>query len=107
MLNSEASSTKGKDTCHTENKADSADYIAGSLYDFCVAIQRSKSTDNIQTGWVDGEFKDGETKVDGNAKAIITKNFVAAQAGTFGPVCYDLGITWKRGLEKYLRRLGF
>lgn len=105
IINSMTGSTDDKDSCDVADREDSATYFAGALYDFCMAIQRAKSVDDIEKIAVNGEFNDDVTKVSG--KVTVTKNFIASQADVFGPACQNLGIVWKRGLLSTLRTMGF
>lgn len=107
ILNSESATTQtsGGDQCNVKgNTALTANYFASSIYDFCMAIQTAQSG-NTNTDFLYGEFSDsnGDT-ADGDI--AITRNFVAAQAGNWGPVCSGLGIIWKKILARSRGAIG-
>jgi hypothetical protein len=98
------SQTSGNDQCNVQSdKARTANYFASSVYDFCMAIQ-SAQTANTNTDFLYGEFDDsnGDTA---HGDIAITRNFVAAQAGNWGPTCSGLGISWRRVLARSLGAL--
>lgn len=106
IWNAETAQTNGNDGCSVDSDpALTANYFASSLYDFCMAIQAAKSTANINSDYVYGEFSNTNGDVaDGNVG--ITRNFIAAQSGNFGPSCSALGITWKKMLARSAGFLG-
>lgn len=107
ILNTESGTTQtsGQDQCNVKSDtARTANYFASSTYEFCMAIQEAKSG-KANTDYLFGEFSNsnGDT-ADGDI--AITRNFIAAQAGNWGPTCSGLGITWKRALARSLGALG-
>ncbi|KAH6641887.1 hypothetical protein F5144DRAFT_545876 [Chaetomium tenue] len=84
--------------CDTRDPANMAASYASSIHQFCLAIQRANNF-TTQTHYTDGQFQAGERVIDGSAN--LFKGFVAAQKGNFGPVCYSVGVTWKRMTEKF------
>ncbi|KAK0627853.1 hypothetical protein B0T14DRAFT_563623 [Immersiella caudata] len=95
-VNAESAQTQGPDGCSVDtDKERTANYYASSLYDFCMAIQASKSV-GVQRQHVFGQVHDDGAV--GDKSVGVVKQFIAAQAGNFGPVCHSYGIEWKRAL---------
>ena len=96
IWNSKNAQTSGPDGCNVDtNKPDTANKFASSMYDFCIAIQQARSVDTNRE-FVFGQF-DNNDNADRSVGVVV--NFIAAQAGNFGPVCEAYGVTWKRALE--------
>lgn len=96
ILNSEHKATSGQDQCGIRKPSQLAYDYADALYQFCQAIRDSKDT--VQAN----HFYSGEVTNDGSTEdgsMAMTKAFIAAQAGNFGPACKDLGVEFKRSLK--------
>ena len=77
------------------DKARTADHYSSALYEFCMAIQSTKSVEGAPREIVFGQMTDDQTA---DRSVGVVKQFIAAQAGNFGPVCQAFGIEWKRAL---------
>lgn len=96
FINSRSTVTPGNDECNIADVARTADFYANSLYDFCAAIQSARKV-QANTEFYNGEFSIADGAVE-DGKVAVTRNFIASQAGTFGPTCAGLGISWKRSI---------
>jgi hypothetical protein len=96
FLNSDHSlqGQKKSDACDLHDRSFLANDFASAVGEFCVAIQKAQST-TTETHFIAGDVANSGSHTEKGERAM-TKAFVAAQAGNFGPVCSAMGITWKR-----------
>lgn len=84
--------------CDARNPANMAESYASSIYEFCLAIQRANNF-TTETRFTDGQFQAGGRHINGSVN--LFKGFIAAQKDNFGPVCYSVGVTWKKMAERF------
>lgn len=94
ILNSKHVKTEDEnDGCDVAQRQKLANDFTGAIIQFCESIQAAQDT-NTERRYQAGSLSDdyGATRGENS----ITQAFIASQAGNFGPVCAQHGITWKR-----------
>ncbi|KAK2052114.1 hypothetical protein LY76DRAFT_650808 [Colletotrichum caudatum] len=84
----------GPDSCSVTEREDLAIDFGGAIIQFCQAIQQAQTVDNAATRFQAGTLSNDATTIRGDNS--VTKAFISAQSGNFGPICSQYGITWKR-----------
>lgn len=96
-LHRKTAAASTSDACGIAAKDVLAQDFAGAIYQFCTSIQAAKDVTTF-TDYIAGDVSDSSSTTD-LGEMSMTKAFVAAQAGNWGPTCAALGITWKRWMS--------
>ncbi|KAH8589336.1 hypothetical protein B0O99DRAFT_336988 [Bisporella sp. PMI_857] len=90
---SEQTSGRIETNSNTSSEVPAHDY-ASAAETFCLAIQAAKIAETEGLDSAEGLSNGIEENRQG--RAGITKEFILAQAGSFGPICSSYGVTWQR-----------